>query len=202
MKKLSPYEQGNKLWSLMIKKLDDYMSHGILTNPSARLNLLSMYNITEEDYSRILSTAKYEVYCFAAYCAYVAGSKLFVKLIRGFDRQSWVEFIEGISEGMHEQIAALPNQEDDFILSPAEEADRVVIHYMQIFTKGDPRANIPWILALDKSTLKNSFEEFSENLEESVSMLTPNMEYPNSLMQWCPDAEYIYNCAAECADGK
>jgi hypothetical protein len=202
MKKLSPYERGNKFWSEMLKKLNEYMSHGIPTNPSVRMTAPSSNSLTEEDFVCIQSIAKFEVLCFAAYCAYVAGSKLFIKLIRGFDRQSWVEFCKGISDGMHAQIIALPQLKLDSFLPPAEEADMVLIRYMQIFTNGDARANIPWILTMDKSTLGKSFLEFSDSLKASVCMLSPNSQYPSMLMCWCPNAEYIYNCAVKCAENK
>ena len=202
MKKLSPFEQGNEFWSDLIAKLNEYMAQGVLTSPSIRREILASYNLTEAGFTAIQSAAKYEVLCFAAYCAQVAGSKRFIKLIRGFDRQSWLEFREGISDSMHAQVAILPKLEADVLLSSSEAADITVIHYLQTFTKGDPGANVPRILALDKSTLQETFAEFAENLEVSVRALTPTGEYPTRLLQWCPDAEYIYNCAAACADKK
>ncbi len=195
MKKVLPYDAGLTFWSEMIKKIDHSIYISSITNPVIRTMQLKKYNLTENDFKIIHATALYEVYCFAAYSSYVGGSKLFVKLL-GFDRESWVKFIEGIEKGMRLQITALQKKEE-WLLSMEDAAYRTVISYMQTFTKGDARANVAWLLAKDKSTLKETFREFEENIKESVSTVTPNGEYPADLMQWCPDAATIYNYAVE-----
>ncbi|MEA4849619.1 MAG: hypothetical protein VB106_20510 [Clostridiaceae bacterium] len=202
MKKLPPYEQGTEFWSKMVNKLNDYMSREITEDPALHMKMLSSYNLTKEAYKSIRSAALYEVLCFAAYCSYVAGSKLFIRLIMGFDRGAWAEFSKGISDSLRTHIAALPDQETDSILPLPEAANMSVIRYMQTFTKGDAGANIPLVLTADRSTLKETFLEFEDNLEENVSMLMPDGEYHENLIQWCPDAQFIYNCAVECAGKK
>ena len=189
MKKLSPYEQGTNFWTEMVKKLNDYMSMAFLVNGIAR----------KEISNSMRSAALYEVLCFAAYCAYVEGSRIFIKLIKGFDRKEWAQFTQAIDEGLRNHIAALPDQSTDSIVSLPDAAKLSVIQYMQSFTKGDAKANIPFILTIDKSTLKQTFDDYKENLEDSVSVLMPDGEYPADLMSWCPDARFIYNCAVECA---
>ncbi len=188
MGKPSPYEQGTIFWTGMVRKINDYMSKAILNEP-----------VKKEVSDGIRSAALYEVLCFAAYCAYVEGSRIFIRLIRGFDKKAWAEFTEGIDEGLCTHIANLPDQSADSILSLPEAAKLTVIQYMQTFTKGNAQANIPLILTIDRSTLKETFDNFMESLEVSVSVLLPDGEYPAELMGWCPDARFIYNCAVECA---
>lgn len=196
LRKLSPNETGKTFWSEMMRKIDNAIAVSAITNPVIHNMLLTRFNLTEENFKKIRDAALYEVYCFAAYCSYVAGSRLFVKLL-GFDRSSWVEFIEGIEQGMRARVTALPNRAEEFCISAEEAAYRSVIRYMQVFTKGDARANVAWILSMDKSTLKETFREFEENLEGAVSIITPDGEYPEGLMHWCPDAAAIYNYAVE-----
>lgn len=198
MKKVSPYDAGTTFWYEMIKRIDGAISVSSITNPVIRAMQLTKYNLTEDEFEKIRAAALYEVYCFAAYSSYVAGSRLFVRLL-GFDRASWVKFIEGIEKGMRAQVAALPNQEEENFISIEDAAVGSVIRYMQTFTKGDARANVAWILAMDKSTLRETFEEYEENLKEAVSIVTPNGDYPEGLMQWCPDAAAVYNYAVELA---
>ncbi len=189
MKKLSPYEQGTIFWTGMVRKINDYMSMALLVN-----------RIPKKEISNSMrSAALFEVWCFAAYCAYVEGSKKFIRLIRGFDRKAWAQFTQAIDEGLRKDIAVLPEQSSDSIVSQPDAAKLSVIQYMQSFTKGDAKANIPFILTIDKSTLKQTFDDYKENLEDSVSVLMPDGEYPADLMSWCPDARFIYNCAVECA---
>jgi len=188
MKKLSPYEQGTIFWTGMVRRINNYMSKAILNEP-----------VKKEVNVSIRSAALYEVLCFAAYCAYVEGSRIFIKVIKGFDRKAWVQFTEAIDEGLRNHIAALPDQDAGSIISLPDAAKLSVIRYMQTFTKGNAQANIPWILTIDRSTLKQTFDDYIENLEDSVSVLMPDGEYPTELMRWCPDARFIYNCAVECA---
>lgn len=198
MKKISNHEKGLTFWSEMSKKIDHAISVSAISNPVIRTMQLRKYNLSEEDFEKIRTAALTEVYSFAAYCSYVAGSKFFVKLF-GFDRGSWVEFIEGIEQGMRAKVAALPKAEEDGFMSAEDAAYRLVIQYMQTFTKGDARANVAWVLVTDRGTLKKTFEEFEENMEESVRILLPDGQYPSDLMQWCPDSAAIYNYAVELA---
>lgn len=198
MKNVSNHEKGLSFWSEIIKKIDYAISVSAITNPVIRTMQLKKYNLTEDAFKKMRVAALTEIYCFAAYSSFVAGSRLFVKLL-GFNRASWVEFIEGVEQGMRAQVSALPKQEEDFFMSAEDSAYRLVIQYMQTFTKGDAKANVAWILAMDKSTLKETFNEYEDNLKEAVSIVTPDGEYPSDLMQWCPDAATIYNYAAELA---
>ncbi len=187
MKKLSPHEQGTIFWTGMVKRINDYMYKVLLNEPAQR------------GVSSIRSAALYEVLCFAAFCSYIQGSRIFIKVLKGFDRKEWVQFTEAIDEGLRNHIAALPDQGADSTVSLPDAAKLSVIQYMQTFTNGNARANIPWILTIGVNTLMQTFDDYKENLEDSVSVLMPDGEYPAELMRWCPDAQFIYKCAVECA---
>jgi hypothetical protein len=193
MKKLSPYEQGTIFWTGMVRRINDHMLNdhmykALLKEPEQRgVN------------SSIRSAALYEVLCFAAYCSYIQGSRIFIKLLKGFDRKEWAQFTEAIDQGLRNHIAALPDQNTNSTVSPPDAAKLSVIQYMQTFTKGNARANIPWILTIDISALQQTFDDYKENLEDSVRVLMPDGEYPAELMRWCPDATFIYKYAVECA---
>ena len=198
MKKVSPYDAGVTFWSEMVNRIDSAIYVSAITDPIIRTMLLARHNLTQADFEQIYPTALYEVYCFAAYSSFVAGAKKFVKLL-GFDRASWVEFIEGIEKGLRTQVSNLPKQEEEYLISIDEVAYSNVIQYMQTFTKGDAKANVAWILATNKGTLKETFKEYEEKLSYAVSVVAPDGEYPADFMQWCPDATTIYNFAVECA---
>lgn len=202
MKRITPKAYGEEFWKGMSAKFTEYMAYGIPKKESVLLPALSAYRLSEKDYLKIQDNAKFEAFCFGAFCAQLLGVKKYKKIIGGVDTAAWSGFCDVISSGLHRDVSTLKLLDIDGILPADKEADATVISYLQTFTRGKADANMLPILIFNRNTLAEVLSDYDKQLERVVSAFCPNGDYPRELMRWCPDGEKIYNFAAEFVDKK